>query len=185
VNGGIYDDSPPASLVNPKGLFHVADLSAQGELRQIAEYDYESLELIPGASDLIGRCSGALYKNADEFEIELNDERTTWVRWRSTAAGTGVATVRHGENELVSLSILATGADPQSESATLDVLQKHIARQLLQTPFEPAFDLMQIQPRPLLATVTLATGGDACDHRIWALADRAFAAAYFRYFRLV
>jgi hypothetical protein len=168
-----------------KGTFHVADISPQGELHQLAEYDYDSLELIDGAADLIGRCSGELYKNGEEFEVGLTDDRSTTLRWRATAAGTGVATIRHGADELVSLSILAAGAEEQSEAATMDVLQKHIARQLVQTPFEPAFDLMQIKQRPLLATMTLAVGGEASQHHVWALADRAFAAAYFRYLRLV
>jgi len=36
-------------------IFYVADLTPQGELRQFTEYDYATLERIPGAVDLIGR----------------------------------------------------------------------------------------------------------------------------------
>ena len=37
--------------------FFVADLNTRGELREVTEYDYATLEKIAGAADLIGRHS--------------------------------------------------------------------------------------------------------------------------------
>jgi hypothetical protein len=165
--------------------FFVADLNTQGELRQVTEYDYVSLELVPGAGDLIYRCSAELWKNPEEMEIPLSDAQKTFLRWRSTADSAGVATVRRASGDLVSLSLLAAGLDPNADATTLEVLQKHLVRELRQTPFEPAFDLIQIKQRPLVATMTFATGDHGEEKMIEALADRAFAAAYFRYLRLV
>lgn len=164
--------------------FFVADLNTQGELRQVTEYDYASLERVPGAGDLIYRCSAELWKSPQEMEIPLSDDRRTFLRWRSTAESAGIATVRRAGGDLVSLSLLAAGLDPNADATTLDVLQKHLVRELRQTPFEPAFDLVQIKQRPLIATMTFASGKKTDEQMIEALADRSFAAAYFRYLRL-
>jgi hypothetical protein len=171
--------------MTPARIFFVADLSTQGELRQITEYDYAALEQIPGASDLIARCSGELWKSPEEMEVVLSDEGGTRLRWRATAASAGVATVRRAGGELVSLSLLAAGRDPEADQTTLAVAQKHLVRELRETPFEPAFDLVQIAQRPLIATITFAAAeGRSDESMIQALADRAFAAAYFRYLGL-
>src|ERR1700733_11335281 len=71
----------------PMNVFFVADLNTQGELRQITEYDYATLERVPGASDLMGRCSGELWKNPDQMEVHLSDAGQTLLRWRATAIG--------------------------------------------------------------------------------------------------
>ena len=165
-------------------VFFVADLNAQGELRQITEYDYATLEHIPGAGDLIGRCSGELWKSPEEMEVALSDIGRTRLRWRATASSAGIATVRRSDGDLVSISLLAAGRDLEADKTTLTVLQQHLMRELRQTPFEPAFDLIQIQQRPLLATMTFATSNEDTEHMIEAIADRCFAAAYFRYLGL-
>ena len=85
---------------------------------------------------------------------------------------------------MVSISLLAAGRDPEADKTTLGVLQQHLVRELRQTPFEPAFDLIELKQRPLLATMTFATSGDQGEQMIEALADRSFAAAYFRYLGL-
>jgi len=165
-------------------VFFVADLNTQGELRQITEYDYATLERVPGASDLIGRCSGALWKSPDEMEVVLSDLGRTLLRWRATAPSAGIATVRRAGGELVSISLLAAGRDPEADRTTLAVLQQHLERELRQSPFEPAFDLIELKQRPLLATMTFATEHNEGEQMIEALADRSFAAAYFRYLGL-
>ena len=38
-------------------IFFAADLTAQGELQQVSEYDYATLERVPGFIDIISRCS--------------------------------------------------------------------------------------------------------------------------------
>jgi len=87
--------------------------------------------------------------------------------------------VRTFDGELVSLSVLAARND--TDPATFTVLQQHLVRQLRQTPYEPAFDLIGLKQRPVLATITFVCNDDA-DHRmVRALADRTFAAAYFRH----
>jgi hypothetical protein len=165
-------------------IFFVADLNTQGELRQVTEYDYATLEQIPGASDLIGRCSGELYKSSEEMEVILSDTNKTQLRWRATAASAGVATIRRASGDLVSISLLAAGRDAEAEKTTFSVLQQHLVRELRQTPFEPAFDMMQLKQRPLLATITIAKASDAANPLVEAIADRSFAAAYFRYLGL-
>ncbi|HEY1921755.1 MAG TPA: hypothetical protein VGG44_03235 [Tepidisphaeraceae bacterium] len=164
--------------------FFVADLNTRGELREVTEYDYATLEKIPGAADLIGRCSGALWKSPEEMELVLSDEGRTLLRWRSTAASAGIATIRRVSGDLVSVSLLAAGQDAEAEKTTIAALQQHLVRELRQTPFEPAFDLIGLKQRPLLATMTFAEGGEEDEQMIEAMADRAFAAAYFRYLGL-
>ncbi len=165
-------------------VFFVADLNTTGELRQVAEYDYPTLERIPGASELIGSCSGSIWKSPDEAQFVLSDQHGTWLRWRATAAGTGIATIRRAAGDLVSLSLLASGLSLEAENTTFTVFQQHLVRELRQTPFEPAFDLLQLKQRPLLATMTFTSGAGQAEQMIEALADRAFAAAYFRYLQL-
>ena len=46
-----------------------------GELELKAEYQYESLEQIPGAAELIGEFSGALWRSPNEL--------TSCCRWRA------------------------------------------------------------------------------------------------------
>lgn len=166
--------------------FFVADLNAQGELQQTTEYDYATLEQIPGAIDIISRCSCEIWKRPDELEVALSDLGRTLLRWRSTAASAGIATVRRATGDLVSLSLLAAGQDPVADATTLDVFQKHLVRELHETEFEPAFDLIHIKQRPLIATMTFATDGDKSESEqmVEALADRCFAAAFFRYLGL-
>ena len=76
----------------------------------MAEYKYEQLEQIPGASDLIGTLSGAVWRSPLEFETPLHEERRRLVlRWRSTAATAGVATVWDGQSlASVSLAVMVT-----------------------------------------------------------------------------
>lgn len=164
--------------------FYVADLMSQGELRQVAEYDYAALERIPGAIDIISRCSCELWKSPEEMEAQLSDSGRTLLRWRSTAPTAGIATVRRADQQLVSLSLLAAGQDPAADASTLQATQTHIVRELRQTAFEPAFDLIHIKQRPLVATITFADGSVGSEQMVEALADRCFAAAYFRYLGL-
>lgn len=181
--------------------FFVADLNPQGELRQIAEYDYGSLEMIEGAGEIIGRCSSHIWRTPDELETVLSDFGEPLLRWRATASSAGVATIRRASGELVSLSLLAAGKDPEADKTTFAVLQQHLVRELRQTPFEPAFDLLQIEKRPLLATFTFGGeqsnasestlqgaseqgSGKSAQRLIEAIGDRCFAAAYFRYLGL-
>jgi hypothetical protein len=165
-------------------VFFVADLNTQGDLRAVTEYDYNALEQIPGASDLIGRCSGELWKSPEEMEVFLSDSGRISLRWRATAASAGIATVRRADGDLVSLSLLAAGRDAEADKTTLAAMQQHLVRGLRQTRFEPAFDLLQLQQRPLLATMTFAADSPSTEQMIEAIADRCFAAAYFRYLGL-
>jgi hypothetical protein len=169
---------------HPTRVFFVADLSTQGELREVTEYDYATLERIDGAVDLIAHCSAELWKSPDEIEIALGEGGHTLLRWRATASSAGIVTVRRDQGDLVSLSLLAAGRDPEADQTTFAAVQQHLVRELRQTPFEPAFDLIQLTQRPLLATLTFAAGGEHADPLVEALADRAFAAAYFRYLGL-
>lgn len=166
--------------------FWVADLRANGELHSHAAYSYALLERIPGAADLLGALSGALYRAPETFELRLPLEGSSILfRWRgsNTAATAGVATAWSGD-ALASISLLASGLDQQADSITLESFQSHLVRQLHDTGFEPGFGLLTLDHRPLVATVALARPSEPMDQLAIALADRCFAAALFRYHHL-
>lgn len=164
--------------------FFMADVNATGELRTLAEYRYEQLELIPGAADLLGTLSGAVWRSPEEFEVPLHLERRHLVlRWRASAATAGVATV-WDRKVLASVSLACSGLDDDADRITLDAYQRHLLHELHDTGYEPAFSLLHLRERPLLATVGFAAPPDPTDRILVALADRCFAAAFFRYLSL-
>jgi hypothetical protein len=160
--------------------FWVADLNAKGELVQSAEYDYASLEQVPGALDLIVSFATLVYREPLAFETPLPwpYRHLTW-RWRASADTAGIATLR-GNDQLIAISFLVTGIREQADRLTLDSFQQHLLRELRDTGFEPAFDLTNFSQRPLVATVNLFDPRQSEDLPVVALADRCFAAAYFR-----
>lgn len=164
--------------------FFVADVNATGELRALAEYRYEQLDQVPGASDLIGTLSGAVWRSPQEFEVSLHVERPRLVlRWRASAATAGVATI-WDETTLASVSLACSGLDEDADRITLDAYQRHLLHELRDTGYEPAFSLLHLRERPLLATVGFATPPNPADKILVALADRCFGAAFFRYLSL-
>lgn len=164
--------------------FFMADVNATGELRALAEYRYEQLEQIPGAGELIGTLSGAVWRSPQEFEVPLHEERPHLVlRWRATAATAGVATI-WDRQVLASVSLACSGLDEDADRITLDAYQRHLLNELRDTGYEPAFSLVHLRERPLLASVGFATPADPTDKILVALADRCFAAAFFRYLSL-
>ena len=164
--------------------FYIADVNASGELRALAEYHYEHLEQIPGAGELIGILSGAVWRSPEAFEVALHDDRPALVlRWRATAATAGVATV-WDRGVLASFSLACSGLDDDADRLTLDAYQRHLLHELRDTGYEPAFSLVHLRERPLLATVPFAAPAEPADRLLVALADRCFAAAFFRYLSL-
>ena len=170
--------------MTPVRRFFVADLNAKGELRAEVEYRYEQLEQVPGASDLISTFAAAVWRSPEEFEVPLHaSRRGLKLRWRSSASTAGIATVRHGD-DLATVSLAASGLDETSDALTLRAYQQHLMHELRDTGYEPAFGLMDLKQRPLVATITLHSPPDSTDQLLVALADRCFAAAYFRYLSL-
>src|SRR5690349_11489846 len=95
--------------------FLVADLNAKGELQLQEMYSYALLERIPGASELIARLSGALWREPSMFEIPLTDAPARiMLRWAATADSAGIATIRQ-DQALMSLSLLACGMDSDAD----------------------------------------------------------------------
>lgn len=161
--------------------FWVADLSAQGELLAKQAYTYAALEQIPGCADLIGHFTGCMYRDPDGFDTPLPDTgKQLDLRWRPSAETAGVATLRVG-GEVASFSLLATGLHADSDDITMSTLQKHLVRELHDTGYEASFDLMHLAERPLLATINLHSPEDPVLRVVSAIADRCFAAAYFRF----
>jgi hypothetical protein len=158
--------------------FWVVDLSATGELRLKQEYEYQLLEKLPGAIDLITLFSMHVWRSPDEFHVSLPGGHLT-VRWRSCSQTSGFATLRDRE-DLVSLSVFLCGREAEAGAATLKPLQLHLVRELHDTGFEPAFDLMHIAERPLMASINFRSPQAPADQLTSALADRCFAASYFR-----
>jgi hypothetical protein len=54
-------------------------------------------------------------------------------------------------------------------------------QELHDTGYEPAFDLVSLDQRPLVATINILSPPEPIDQMTIALADRCFAASYFRY----
>jgi hypothetical protein len=159
--------------------FFVADLNAKGELHSQEKYLYDQLQLIPGAADLIAQFSTAIWRSPEEFDIHLVTSGIKF-RWFACAPTAGIATIRSGEN-LASLSLLCTGLNEDADRLTLDAFQKHLLAELRDTGYEPAFALMDLKDRPLVATINFRDPNTQQDQLIAALADRCFAASYFRY----
>jgi hypothetical protein len=164
--------------------FFVADINVRGELQAVAEYRYEQLELIPGAAELIVHFATALWRSPEEFETALPHGRDHMnFRWRATAETAGICTLRNN-GELASMGLLACGINPDADHVTLETFQKHLLRELRGTEYEPAFALMDLKQRPLVAVFSFLEPEDKTDQLVLALADRCFAAAYFRYHSL-
>ena len=158
--------------------FWVVDLTPTGEIRLRQDYEYQILEKIPGAVDLITAFSTHLWRETAQFDILLPGGRLN-LRWWACADTAGIATLRQG-TELASLSLLLCGRDPDVDAAVKKSLQLHLVRELHDTGFEPAFDVMNITDRPLLASIHFRPPAQPQDQQLFALADRCFAASYFR-----
>ena len=171
-------------LPSPRPFF-VADLNVKGELQSVEEYRYDLLERVPGAADLIGHFSGLLWQRPDEFEEPLPGSSSGLnFRWRSCSSTAGIATLRC-HRQLTSLSLLASGVAEETDTLTLAAFQQHLLRELRDTGYEPAFGLMELKQRPLVATIDFQSPSRPPDQAAAALADRCFAASYFRYQQLL
>jgi hypothetical protein len=149
----------------------------------VTEYGYEQLERLPGASDLIVHLATHLYRSPQEFDTTLPHWPDLKLRWRACAETAGISTLRYRE-ELAALGLLASGVNPDADRLTLDAFQKHLLRELHGTEHEPAFGLSDAAERPLVAVVPFRAPHDPQEQLVAALADRCFAAAYFRYLNL-
>jgi len=163
--------------------FHVADLSRTGDLVAEEAYGYAELEQVPGAAELITHFATNLYRSPEEFEVDLPRHQQWSYRWCSSAPTAGIATLRQ-QAQLASLGLLASGLNSEADQITLAAFQQHLVQELRDTGFEPAFDLMQIKERPLVVSIPFLEPADPAEQMIVALADRCFAAAYFRYLNL-
>lgn len=159
--------------------FHVADITPAGEVGASQSYQYELLERIDTAADLITLFSTWLWRSPESFEIALPGARLH-VRWRASSETSGVVTLRSDTAEVCSLAILLSGKDPQADTITTDVLQTRMVRQLHDSGFEPGFGLRSLDERPLIATLSLLPPADPRDRALFALWDRCFAASFFR-----
>jgi hypothetical protein len=163
--------------------FFVSDLSSTGDIVASAEYTYEMLEKVPGAAELIVHFSTNLYRSPQEFETSLPHVPTLAMRWLASAETAGIATLRN-KGKLTSLALLVSGLNADADHLTLEAFAKHLLRELHGTAIEPSFALMEIAQRPLVASVAFAAPTDQTQQLVTALADRCFAAAYFRYLNL-
>ena len=159
--------------------FWVADLTGTGEVRLKQEYDYSSLEQLAGTAELIGLFSSQLWRSPDGFDVALGGGSNLKMRWRACAETAGLATLREGDS-LMSLSVLVSGQVADADDATLKSLQSHLVRELHDTGYEPAFDLIHLRERPLVASMNFSAPTSARGRGLFALADRCFAASYFR-----
>ncbi len=162
--------------------FHVADLNAKGELQVSAQYFYEDLASIPFAAEIIGTFSGFLYQNP--LELHANLPQSLSLRMTSPSPTSAIGTLRE-DDKLLSLSLLLTGISADADRVTLGVLQTHLLRELHDTPFEAGFSLLQLEARPMVASIHLAMPQNPDAKIVFAVADRCLGAAYFRYHHLV
>jgi hypothetical protein len=180
----LWSRASPASILPvlpfDSRTFIVADLTASGDLHARTPYSYTRLEQIPGTVELIAHASAHLWRSPEEFEAEMPPpHRHILLRWRASSTTSGIATLRVSST-LASLSLLASGLDADADRLTLEAFQRHLLRELHETRHEPGFELLNLVERPLLATINFIAPPDESDRRIVAMADRCFAAAYFR-----
>lgn len=173
-------DEVNRSSSNPAGTFHVADFGPAGDLRSNQPYTYALTEKLPGCPELLGTLSMHLYRTPESFETALDLTDRLTLRFLAPAPTAGLGTLRC-DGQLISLSLLATGIDPQADDVTLNALQKHLLRELRDTPHEPAFSLLSIPQRPLLATLVFADPPTPRGQHLAAITDRCLAASFFRY----
>jgi len=165
--------------------FTAVDLTPQCELRLQARYEYALLEQIDGAPELIGQCSAEIWRSPESFDFAFPQAGGRLVlRWCACSPTSGIA-ILLGERQAFSVSLLASGLDIAADRLTLDACQQYFVRQLRGTPFEPSFGLIDLWQRPLVATIGLFLPADDSDKKLFALADRCFAAAYFRRLGLI
>ena len=171
-------------ILNTKRHFWVADLNAQRELHSKADYTYEDLEHLPRTADMIAGFSAATWKSPEVVDLEpiLPATRIS-CRWRASAPTAGILSFRCS-GQVASLSLLASGKDTEADRITLAVFQQHLLQELHDTGYEPAFDLVALTERPLVATFNLFSPAEPADQMAIAMADRCFAASYFRYQQL-
>jgi hypothetical protein len=163
--------------------FWVADLNTKGEVQLKAEYQHDSLQHLELAALLIAEFATYIWRSPEEFELAIPTAPHMTLRWSASAPTAGIAVLRDRGN-LTSLSLLASGLDPESDRLTLAAFQTHLVRELHDTGFEPAFDLLDIPERPLVASFHFDIPADPQERAVFALSDRCFAAAYFRYLGL-
>jgi hypothetical protein len=165
--------------------FTAVDLTPQCEVRLEARYEYGLLEQIESAPELIGQMSGELWRCPESFEFSFPQiYGRIMIRWCACAPTSGIAILRD-QRQTFSVSLLASGLDTSADKLTIDACQQHIVRQLHGTRFEASFDLLGLAQRPLVATIGLFIPEKPEDRKLFALADRCFAAAYFRKLGLV
>jgi hypothetical protein len=165
--------------------FWVCDLNAQGELQLKAPYQYEQLEQIDRAAELIGQFAGELWQHPEEFECRLPVSADFLdFRWRQFGTGAGLATLRD-EDATLSVSLLVSGVNENDDQTSLKALQSRLLALLRNTGYEPAFALLDIVQRPMVATFNLSAPDRSAARHLFSIADRCFAAAYFRYQRLI
>ena len=99
--------------------FYIADVNATGELRALAEYRYEQLEQIPGASDLIGTLSGAVWRSPREFETTLHDERSHLIMGQRMQLGVDQWGGYQGIIRDPLTGILMGGSDPRKDGLAI------------------------------------------------------------------
>jgi hypothetical protein len=161
--------------------FVVADLDARGELHSRQIYQYDDLVQLPRATDLIGAFSAAIWKTPEGFDIDpITGDCHVSLRWRAHAPTAGMLTLRC-QGELASLSLLVSGLDLDADRITLETFQRHLLQELHDTGYEPAFDVVSLSDRPLVATINVRSPAELADQLVIALADRCFAASYFRF----
>ena len=162
----------------------VADLKASGDLIAATPYVYADLERIPGCAELIGHLAGELWKSPDAFDTEIGDAAGMMsLRWWSTAPTAGLMTLR-SQHQVLSITVLASGLHVEADRLTIHALQQQLAIELHGTRHEAAFALSDLEQRPLAATINIRSPEARALQALTAIADRCFAAAYFRYLHL-
>lgn len=165
--------------------FCVADLNVHGELRTRQAYAYASLERLPGCRDLIADLASLLYRLPGGFDAPLaNTDDLLTLRFAAIAPTAGIATLRTA-GRVTSVSLVLTGLDAEADTITRSAYQRHLVRLHRDSGYEPAFDLLDLDDRPLVATLDFPAAETQPFAPAAAIADRCFAAAYFRYHRLV
>lgn len=159
--------------------FWVADLDTKGQVTLSQEYDHDSLQSLDLAALMIAEFATYLWRDPAGFDIKIPGAHLMEMRWRPSADTAGIATLRC-RGKLTTVSLLACGINGQGDALTFQAFQNHLVRELHDTGYEPAFDLLDLPERPIVASFHFHMPEGALERSIFSLADRCFAAAYFR-----
>ncbi len=137
---------------------------------------HDTAGLVPGAVEVF---RSMLDRHGDNFREPLPIPAFAHIGLSWTRQGTAAVASFWARGDPVTTSALAPGLDAGDDHAALDGIQSLVLHFHGDSPSEPAFDLLTIADRPLLATVPIPVPSNRADMAIIADMETCLAAAFF------